>query len=371
MIVAVREIAEQVRGVTYSKGEAIPGPQVGYVPLLRANNITDEGLSFSDLTYVPLSRVALRQRLQEGDVVIAASSGSLDVVGKAAEVQGRFEGSFGAFCKVLRPDQKAVDPRYFSHFFRTADYRRKVSSLAAGLNINNLKNEHLDDLRVPLPSLDEQRRIAAILDKADALRRKRRRALDLLDSLKQSIFLEMFGDPVMNPKGFQKVPVGEIVRLKSGNGLTAKEMVTRGKYPVYGGNGVNGYHDKYMFAEPKLVLGRVGVYCGAVHLTESKCWVTDNALYASEIKRPISLVYLKAALAIADLNQYAGRAAQPLISGSRIYPVEILLPPAREQQAFESAVLKTGNVAERLQAKGRLDNSLFASLQSRAFTGQL
>jgi type I restriction enzyme S subunit len=82
--------------------------------------------------------------------------------------------------------------------------------LAAGANINNLRSRDLDELRIPLPSLPEQRRIAAILDKADALRAKRRAALKKLDELTQSIFLDMFGDPVTNSKGWPQVTFGSV-----------------------------------------------------------------------------------------------------------------------------------------------------------------
>lgn len=198
----VGEIAEQLRGVTYAKSDASLEPRPGFVPILRANNITDDGLVFSNLIYVPQSRIGEKQKLRRGDIVIAASSGSLDVVGKAAQLRSEFHGAFGAFCKVLRPKQDAVDTSYLSHFFKTRSYRQKISSLAAGANINNLRNEHLDDLEIPLPSLPAQRRIATILDKADNLRRKRKRALELLDGLTQSIFLEMFGDPALNPRAY-------------------------------------------------------------------------------------------------------------------------------------------------------------------------
>lgn len=198
MTAQVGELAEQVRGVSYAKAEAASDPRPGYVPILRANNITDDGLVFDDLVYVPKARVSSRQVLRRGDVVIAASSGSLNIVGKAAELRRDFDGAFGAFCKVLRPNPLAVDPAYFAQFFRTQSYRKRISALAAGANINNLKNEHLDKLEIPLPSLDEQRRIATILDQADALCRKRKRALGLLRDLEQSVFLEMFGDPIEN-----------------------------------------------------------------------------------------------------------------------------------------------------------------------------
>lgn len=213
----VGQVAEQIRGVTYAKEDAATSPQPGYLPILRAGNITDFGLSFDDLVYVPGGRVSAKQRVRRNDVVIAASSGSLDVVGKAARVTEDFDGGFGAFCKVLRPGPE-VHPGYFSHFFRTPEYRNRISSLAAGANINNLRGEHLDNLQIPLPPLDEQCRIAAILDKADELRAKRRTAIAKLDTLTQSIFLDMFGDPALASRTIGSLrESGELLLHKDGN----------------------------------------------------------------------------------------------------------------------------------------------------------
>ena len=185
---AVGDICEQIRGVTYAKSDASDTPQSGYTPILRANNIQDNGrLLLEDFVFVPDSKISPKQRVIPNDVVVAASSGSISVVGKTAQAEDEFDGGFGAFCKVLRPNSE-VAPRYFGHYFRTQAYRRIVSHLAAGANINNLKNEHLDNLQIPLPPLAEQKRIAAILDAADALRAKRRESLEQLDTLLQSTF---------------------------------------------------------------------------------------------------------------------------------------------------------------------------------------
>ncbi len=85
------------------------------------------------------------------------------------------------------------------------------------------------------------------------------------------------GDPVTNPMGWEAAPLREVIKVKSGDGLVAKDMAPNGEFPVYGGNGINGCHNKYMFDESKIILGRVGVYCGVVHLTKPRAWVTDNA----------------------------------------------------------------------------------------------
>ena len=206
-VVRVADICDQIRGVTFSGDDAVSTAQPGYLAVLRANNITETGLLLADLTFVPEARISEKQLIRAGDVVIAASSGSLSVVGKAAPALQDLQMGFGAFCKVLRPNSK-VNHSYFAHFFKTRNYRQKISSLAAGANINNLRNEHLDNLQISLPSLPEQRRIAAILDQAETLRTQRRAALAQLDSLTQSLFLDMFGGALASPN---RVAMGELV----------------------------------------------------------------------------------------------------------------------------------------------------------------
>ena len=214
-VVRVCELAEQLRGVSYGKSDASSTPRPGYLPVLRAGNITEDGLTFDDLVFVPTERISAKQKIRRNDVVIAASSGSLDVVGKAARALDDYEGGFGAFCKVLRPGPD-VDPAYFAHFFRTQQYRHRVSALAAGVNINNLRNEHLDEIQIPIPALREQRRLAEILDATQALRAKRRAALAQLDTLTQSIFLDMFGDPATNPKGWPTSALEDLFEISRG-----------------------------------------------------------------------------------------------------------------------------------------------------------
>jgi type I restriction enzyme S subunit len=213
--VKIGDLCDQIRGVTYSKEDASDGPGIDLVPILRAGNITDAGLVFDDLVYVPRSCVAEKQMVKKHDVIVAASSGSLDVVGKTAQATCDYAGSFGAFCKVLRPKQ-IVEPRYFAHYFKTKAYRRIISQKAAGANINNLRSGDLEDLEIPLPAFSDQRRIADILDRADALRAKRRSALARLDELTQAIFIEMFGDPGDNPKAWPMATLADLFDIARG-----------------------------------------------------------------------------------------------------------------------------------------------------------
>ena len=158
--------------------------------------------------------------------------------------------------------------------------------------------------------------------------------------------------------------------MRSGDFLSSKDMAPNGTFPVYGGNGINGYHDTFMFEERRVVLGRVGVYCGVVCLSEPRAWITDNALYVSELE-PLDDYYLAAALTQANLNQYAGRAGQPLISGSRIYPIEILVPDFDRQLDFSRKVESlTALGLVRESSSTRLEH-LWDTMMNRAFSGHL
>lgn len=263
--------------------------------------------------------------------------------------------------KVLEPLVK-LDKRFLFHYLK----QLKIESAGYSRHYKYLKETY-----VPIPPPAEQQRIAALLDKADTIRQKREQAIVLAQDFLRSVFLDMFGDPITNPKGWDKKPLGRVFKLSSGNGLTAKEMDADGRYPVYGGNGISGLHSVYMFDSPQLIIGRVGIYCGAIHITEPRAWVTDNALYVKEYLCKININYLAQLLEILNLNQFAGRAAQPLVSGSRIYPIEAILPPIEEQVKFEEIKRAfTNSLSKNLSSKAEID-VFFNTLSRHAFSGQL
>ena len=157
------EVLTVIRGVSYKKEQASRQPAKGYLPVLRATNIQDR-LTFDELVYVPRANVSPEQLLRKNDIVIAASSGSRAIVGKAAQLNQDWEGSFGAFCFGLRPIE-SVSPRFVGWFLQTREYRNRVSELAAGVNINNLRTKHIEETPIRLPPLDEQERIVAEIEK--------------------------------------------------------------------------------------------------------------------------------------------------------------------------------------------------------------
>ena len=224
-MVRLGDVIEQIRGVSYVPSDLSTKLSEQHIVLLRANNIQNE-INFDDVQYVSRSKVSIKQHIKKGDILICASSGSKKLVGKAAQSHIDYDACFGAFCKVIRPNN--IDYSYLGNYFKSEKYREEISRRARGANINNLKNEDIDTLIIPLPTLGKQQEIAGILNKASECVAKRKKQLAELDLLTESVFYDMFGDPVTNEKEWKKGLIGDV--CVSVNYGTSAPSIAKGKY---------------------------------------------------------------------------------------------------------------------------------------------
>lgn len=155
--------------------------------------------------------------------------------------------------------------------------------------------------------------------------------------------------PYILPTGWAFARLGEIIYIRSGDGLTVENMLD-GPVPVFGGNGINGYHDQNNVYQPTIVIGRVGYYCGSIHVTPPKAWVTDNAFITHFSQNEIFLRFLVLLLNATNLKEDENATAQPVISGSKIYPIVVGLPPLAEQHRIVAKVDALMALCDRLQA---------------------
>ncbi|MDT7523416.1 restriction endonuclease subunit S [Rhodoferax sp. TBRC 17198] len=340
------------------------------IPVLSAMNVKGGVLNFETDRFTSIDEFESFNRrlpLAAGDLLLTI----VGTIGRSAVIDEVRPLVFQRSVAVVRPKHKLLNSRFLFHVTQSRNFQNQLDRAANKSSQAGVYLGKLGDVEVPIPPLEEQRRIAAILDQAETLLTQRRQALAHLDTLTQSLFLDMFGDVERNPKGHPKMSLGSLVKLKSGDFLPASKMAAAGQHPVYGGNGINGLHDSYMFEESKIVIGRVGAYCGCVHVTKPQSWITDNALYLDSVDQACDMVYLAFALTEARLNQYASQSGQPLISGSRISPVPMLVPPLSLQQTFATRIQAIEALkATHRTALAQLD-ALFASLQQRAFAGEL
>ena len=261
----------------------------------------------------------------------------------------------------------------------------RVQKAISGSAQPQITRTTLSPIKIPLSPLPEQRAIVAKieelfsdLDKGVADLKK---AQDQLKVYRQAVLKKSFEGELTkewrerNESHWQQHRLGDILKVSSGKGLTAKNMSGTG-FPVYGGNGISGYHSEYLFEDEKLIIGRVGVKCGVTHITQRKSWVTDNALIVQFVKSmEYSLKFMKLKLQFENLNKLSSSTAQPVISGVKIYAYEISTPEINEQlqivQEIESRLSVCDKVEENITQSLEKAKALRQSILKKAFEGNL
>lgn len=122
----------------------------------------------------------------------------------------------------MLPDPERLDRKYLAYYLRSEQFVRWVNEQVAGAKMPRVSMKIFWEHEIPLPPLDEQKRIVAILDQADAIRQKRQQAIALADDFLRSVFLDMFGDPVTNPKGWEIQPISKVAEVQGGLQVTKK-----------------------------------------------------------------------------------------------------------------------------------------------------
>lgn len=159
---------------------------------------------------------------------------------------------------------------------------------------------------------------------------------------------------IVVPDGWLSQQVGSFLQLTSGKSKPKSELDERkgcSSVPVYGGNGINGYCNEELVYAPTVVIGRVGEYCGCVHITTGKSWITDNALYVRELIDGYDLHYVHHLLDYSELRRLRKVSGQPLVSQQPIYDLSVVTPPLPEQQKIAAILSSVDEVIENTRAQ--------------------
>jgi len=296
--------------------------------------------------------------------VLVAGNGDLNVK--------YYEGKFDAYQRtyiIESIDESILDIRYLYWFL--SKYVEKLRELSIGGVIKYIKLNNLTDPIISLPPLEDQKRIVKILDTADVLRQKRKQAIALLDDYLKSVFLEMFGGPVANSKKIKTYKGSDLFKFSSGKFNPTKNLSKDFKYPTYGGNGITGYSKDYLIDYDTLVIGRVGAYCGCVHKTNGKIWITDNAIFVKDFKQEVNLEFMNFQFKFLKFNKFADFSGQPKITQKPLDKIEYLVPPLEVQKRFDEIVKKTESLKQKMLIQSQELETQFQALMQKAFKGEL
>jgi type I restriction enzyme S subunit len=339
------------------------------LPVLGVTNIegvTQTGVAASDDKSKYL-------RLRPGRFVYNPYRINVGSIGLSSESQ---DGICSPAYVVFRPMDR-LDARFLWFFLKSAKGDQLINFHGnRGTVRSALRFDDLAQIEIPLPPLAEQRRIVARIEELAAQIQEAQSIRQQAAQEGEALFLRtravMFSELANQ---FASQSLGELISMTSGEGLTSSEMDENAPYPVYGGGGLNGHHSRYLFKDPTIVIGRVGARCGCVFVTQPKAWVTDNALYLTEISDKLFPPYLTHALTTLDLRQQANQAAQPVVSQKKINPMQIPVPPLAEQRRIVSeldSLQAEVDALKKLQAETAAElDALLPSLLDRAFKGEL
>jgi type I restriction enzyme S subunit len=295
----------------------------------------------------------------------------------------------------IRPGSH-LDRRFLAYYLRQPEQVERATSLSTGANLPRLSPNALAQFQIPLPPLPEQRRIAAILDEADALRAKRRAALAQLDEMARAIFVEMFGDLTSSLEKWPTHPLGQSVRVVGGFAFKSEDFTDSGYGVVRISNLQDGHVDlnnvvfisperlgngvKFEVASGSILMAMSGATTGKIGI------VPDNLckkLYLNQrvadfrLKNP-TLITRDFLIAVLTSEYYqnmiwqsAAGAAQPNISSKQLQEIPIPYPPLSLQEQFGLRVQQIESLKNASQGQFEIIDVFFASLQHRAFRGEL
>ncbi|MDQ8191291.1 restriction endonuclease subunit S [Roseibacillus persicicus] len=272
---------------------------------------------------------------------------------------------------ILRPEPSKLDGGYLMQFLISELVQQRLLRIAnAGATREAITKTELQKFEIPLPPLAEQKRIAGILNAADALRAKRKQALAHLDELLQSTFLTLFGDPVTNPMGWEKLGFSAAIedKTKAATKILKSEYSDSGKWQIIDQSQkeIAGYSDLDSAYEDSLPVVIFGDHTRCIKLVRTPFLLGADGAKVLAPREPLNGVFLASLLPLLDI-QDLGYSRHMKEIKRQLY----IVPPLPLQQRFAAIVEKIEAQKARHRAHLAELDTLFASLQSRAFAGEL
>ena len=355
------EVATFKRGLTYSgKDEVSFSDNV----VLRSNNIdlATNTLNLDELKYVS-SNISIPEdkKLKANSIFMCMSNGSKQHLGKVAFIDQDMPYAFGGFMGLIIPLKEKIYPKYLYFYFCSPQFKDVLSSIGNGANINNIKFVDIAKYSVKTPSLSEQQSIVAELDKINELISLKKAQLSDLDSLAQSIFYDMFGDPIENEKGWEVKKLGEVCDVRDGT-HDSPQYLSESEYFLITSKNIQGdiidyanvnyiskedydsINKRSYVDEGDIIMGMIGTIGKpiVVHKNNLKFCVKNVALIKFPESCLVKNIYVKALLDNDSYKQYLlslnKGGTQKFVALGTLRTLKCPLPPLSLQQEFAKRI---------------------------------
>lgn len=386
--IPIGKLIEKV--VSWNPPRDAPDDELDYIDLSSVDNATKQ-ITGNQTVIGRDAPSRARQRVKAGDILVSTVRPNLNGIARVPEHLDGATASTG-FC-VLRPLASKLDASYLFHWVQSTEFVSDMVRKATGASYPAVSDKIIAQSEIPLPHLDEQKRVAAILNQADELRRKRQRAIDRLNQLGQAIFHEMFGDPATNAMGWPQAELSSICEInpRNNSNLVDDEPVSFLPMASVSEDGSISSEQVRTIAEVKK--GFTSFQRGDVLLAKitpcfenGKATKTDDLMHRYgfgstefHVIRPsrhansdflFHIIHRAAFRAEGELNM-TGSAGQKRVPASFLKDYVIPLPPFEMQMNFAKRVREIADTKlANASSLGSL-NKLFDALQHQAFRGEL
>lgn len=375
--VRVGEVAQLING---DRGKNYPSARhrtASGIPFINAGHLDGGRVRLDSMDFIPPERYQLlRSGKVEADDVLLCIRGS---IGRWALVTpDAVPGAIASSLVILRsgPD---VLPQFLAYHIASPEGSRSIMASDNGAAQPNVGAQQVASLSIPLPPLEDQRRIVEVLDSIDGLIENNRRRMEVLEEIARAIYGEWFvklrypghGDmPMVDstlgqiPEGWRMGTIGDALELKYGKALKA-DARRGGNVAVVSSAGIVGWHDESVVAGPAVVVGRKG-NVGSVHWVDGPCWPIDTTYF---VRTDLPLRFVAEQLRRTGFSN--SHAAVPGLSREAAYARPFLIPPTTLLDSFQELVDPFGAQVAALSSQGEKLGQLRDLLLPKLVTGQV
>ena len=286
--------------------------------------------------------------LNEGDLIIAMTEQAEGLLGSSALIpRSGFYLHNQRLGFIQIHDRKQADQHFVYYLFNTKPVRQQIRGSASGTKSRHTAPSRIADVKVSIPPIPIQRRIAGILSAYDELIETSQRRIKILEAMARALYREWFvhfrfpghesvprvPSPLGDiPQGWEVGSLVDVLVLQRGFDLPKADRL-KGSVPIYAASGVTGFHNEAKVKAPGIVTGRSGTIGDVIYVQED-FWPLNTALWVKELPKsePLYAYYVLSSL---DLNQFNSGAAVPTLNRNDIHGLDALIPPRPLQRKFQ------------------------------------
>lgn len=314
-------------------------------------------------------------KLQSGDILLPDASEDYDGIGHAWELQnvGQQNVIGGLHTIAIRPNPQFVLLGYGSLMFYSWPVSKALKRIAQGTKVYSISFNLIDNIKILLPPLKEQQKIAEILGTWDKAIEKQTQLIRKLELRKKGLMQQLLTGKKRLP-GFsgewRKVKLEEIASLYQPQTIQSEDLLSTG-FPVYGANGLIGYYKKFNHELPQVVITCRGSSCGTVNYTPEKCWITGNAMVLNvDNNQNINKTFFYYLISNSSFAHLISGSGQPQIVRQPLLKFELLIPTFKEQTAIAQVLTTADREIELAQQKFELLRQQKRGLMQQLLTGK-